>query len=361
MQNLLRVFHYLNVWQQRALVLSLVVAGIYWAYQGASKLTEERIYKAAPRDLSQARPGPVHHGAAPSALSQAQPGPSHPGAAPQTPSTPSSAPTPLPEVSRAVLAAVQNPARELIRPAQPQRQPPPKHELIREPAREPIRPAQAQRQPASKRELIAFLENLEQQQGASYREAVSRVVDKSALPVLEGIARDPSQHFRARVLSMIAAGEIGRAEAMPALESISEDESPFLRRALCLVCKAAPGGSCTRLSARVLVEDQALVVRSACLDALLSQKGKSYQNALEQALVDQRNFVRTQPLPIAFRILNALSDLKDPSSVPALCASTRAVRGVQWHEKVSQALREALAIAPGKEFNPRDACSKSSP
>ena len=167
---------------------------------------------------------------------------------------------------------------------------------------------------------------------------------------LRDIMFDDKQTMEARWRSVTAIGIIGGADSVPELERALQSKEWYLRNAGLLAIMKVDRKKAIKWS-RALLSDRAMVVRAAAVDALSELKDPSSVNLLWTKLNAKENFKGKQSLFIRRRIIETLAQL-DGTGREAKFVSVLADSDESLHAPAIHALERITAKTMGEPQEP---------
>lgn len=146
---------------------------------------------------------------------------------------------------------------------------------------------------------------------AANRVEVAKLRKKELIPPLDKIAFSDRADFQTRWSALVLLAQIQGAGAEKTLEKAINHKEWFLRNAALLTYPSVLPKKANAVAIRML-EDKALVIRSAAIEVLEHQMDAEAREALWTELDHPRNFRKKQSLWIRPQILQVLA--KDPTS-----------------------------------------------
>ncbi len=145
-----------------------------------------------------------------------------------------------------------------------------------------------------------------------------QALGQSAVPKLRKVLFDQSRRWEQRWFCAMALAKIGGDESLAAVRSAMSDPLFLVRLAAVKAAVLARDRSALPLIRKLASSDEAMVVRSAAVDALAAFGDRGAASRLAGMLFDRINFYNNNSLPVRRRIVVALGVLGGVAEVPAL-------------------------------------------
>ena len=141
-----------------------------------------------------------------------------------------------------------------------------------------------------------------------------RIQGKRAFEALQDLAFDPTQPLFIRWRAITTIGNVFPEKAYPVLEKALVDSRWFLRNAAILALPSVSKSDAIKWSVKLL-DDRALVVRTAAVQTLTKLKAKTAEPILWEKLKSSENYYRGKSLWVRKHIARALGELASSSSL----------------------------------------------
>jgi len=161
---------------------------------------------------------------------------------------------------------------------------------------------------------------LSYKEGQSFKNSFRTIValGPSANPTLFKLANDPKLETHQRWTAARAIGRIGDTHAISPLEGMLKSRDPVMRMASLRALGDLGARKAVPAIINVAEKDEAMVVRSTAVKTLGKLRAKQAVSTIENAIWDERNFIKGQGLFIRHNAVYALGQMQSREATPIL-------------------------------------------